>query len=92
MLALERAVRGLLALPTVVRLGLLLLVIGGFDDLTAHLATPASDHARGFTPEELWAHLLVLGAMVVILVGVVAHGVRRGRIDPPVDGSLFGGR
>jgi hypothetical protein len=34
----------------------------------------------------------VLVAMVVILLGVVAHGVRRGRIDPPVDGMSFGGR
>jgi hypothetical protein len=92
MLTLERAIRGLLALPTVVRLGLLLLVIGGFDDLTAHLTASMADHAHGFTPEELWAHLLVLVAMVVILLGVVAHGVRRGRIDPPVDGMSFGGR
>ena len=70
----------------------MLLVIGGLDDLSAHLTAPVSDHGRGFSPEELWAHLLVLVAMVVILLGVVAPGVRRGRIDPPVDGMSFGGR
>ena len=88
MLALERTRVAFIGLPIVVRIGLLLMVLGGLGDVVAHLE--AAGHAEpldGHTASELSAHLLGFTGMVVILLGVVVDGVRRTRPDRSVGNS-----
>jgi hypothetical protein len=70
-------VRQLNGIPTVVAIGVLVIVIGVGVDLVVH-AFVAHDHpAGGFDPSEHMAHLVVVVGMALTLAGVVADGVRR---------------
>ena len=64
-----------LGLPRVMRLGLLILVIGGALDVLYHAAPPVwaiqLDVVLG--PDGVIAHLMTLFGMVVTLVGLFAH-------------------
>ncbi|MGH2385429.1 MAG: hypothetical protein ACRDGB_10320 [Candidatus Limnocylindria bacterium] len=61
-------------LPALTRFGLLLLVFAGVLDVFVHLA--AADHV-GHSGIEHLAHVVGIVGMVLVLAGVVAHGVRR---------------
>ena len=87
--------RGLGALPLLVRIGLVVLVLGGVADVAAHLAAAgqaghAAGHSAGHTPDELAAHLQLFVGMVLILLGVVVDGVRQARLDPRASSSRKG--
>jgi len=75
--ALRDAARQLSGIPTVVAIGVLVIVIGVGVDLVVH-AFVAHEHADGgFDPSEHMAHLVVVVGMAITLAGVVADGVRR---------------
>jgi hypothetical protein len=77
-LILERTLDQLLSLPLLVRVGLVIIVVGGFADVVAHLeATGHADHVHDHTASELSAHLIGFVGMVVVLLGVVLDGARR---------------
>ena len=79
MLAIER-LRGLAALPSLVKAGLVLMALAGLTDVVAHLeAVDHAGHLHTHTATETAAHLAGLVSMVVIFVGVVVDGVRQGR-------------
>jgi fatty-acid desaturase len=73
--ALRDVARQLSGIPTVVAIGLLVIVMGVGIDLGVHTLA-AHDHADGFDPSEHMAHLIVVVGMTLTLAGVVAHGVR----------------
>lgn len=78
MLTLERARDEFLSLPLLVHVGLVILVVGGFADVVAHVeAAGHADHVHEHTASELSAHLIGFVGMVVVLLGVVLDGVRR---------------
>jgi hypothetical protein len=78
MLTLERLRTEALSLPTLARLGLVILVIGGLADIAAHLeAVGRADHLHEHSTSELSAHVIGFVGMVLILLGVVLDGVRR---------------
>ena len=62
-------------LPGLMRLGVLILVIGGALDLLYHAAPPgwAMQLDVGLGPDGVIAHLMTLFGMVVTLVGLFAH-------------------
>ena len=65
-------------LPGLMRLGVLILVIGGALDLLYHTAPPvwAIQLNVVLGPEGVVAHLMTLFGMVVTLVGLFAHRAR----------------
>ena len=67
-------------LPRVMRLGLLILVIGGTLDLLYHAAPPGwtMQVDRYLGADGVGAHLLTLLGMVVALLGLFAHRRRPG--------------
>ena len=68
--------RQLSGIPTVVAIGLLVIVMGVGIDVGVHTLA-ADDHADGgFDPSEHMAHLIVVVGMTLTLAGVVGHGVR----------------
>ena len=73
---LRRLGREVRDLPTMTRIGLLLMAAAGAFDAIVHLAS--GDHAahHAFGPEHA-AHLLGVVGMVLVLAGVVIHGARR---------------
>ena len=79
MLTIDRlrdVVRQLSGIPSVVAIGLLVIVMGVGIDLGVHTLA-VHDHADGgFDPSEHMAHLVVVVGMALTLAGVVAHGVR----------------
>ena len=83
------------AIPLLVRIGMAVLVFGGFADLTAHVAAFAptgsadqgTSHTGGHTPDEAAAHVVVFVGMVVILLGVVVDGAKRSRLARRVGGE-----
>lgn len=79
MLTIEVLARDLRSLPILARLGLVLLLGGGFADVVAHLSTGGAEHGHEFTSAEVLAHVVVVVGMVLILLGVVVDGVRRSR-------------
>ncbi len=80
MLTLERVGRHVRALPLVVRLGLIVLVVGGLADVAAHLdAADHAGHLHEHVQAEFQAHLIGFVGMVVVLLGVVVDGLRRTR-------------
>jgi hypothetical protein len=92
MLTLERIRAELLGMPLFSRIGLVILVIGGFADVVAHLeAAGHAGHPHEHTASELSAHLIGFVGMVVILLGVVADGVRRTHPGQRVGDSTKGG-
>ena len=75
--ALRDAVRQPVGIPTVVAIGVLVIVIGVGVDFVVH-AFVAHEHAEGgLDPSEHMAHLVVVVGMAITLAGVVADGVRR---------------
>lgn len=70
-------VRLLRRIPLVVLSGLLLVAAGGIVDVVVHLG-PAHFHGSGGIDEH-GAHLMGIAGMVLVLAGVVTHGVRRQR-------------
>ena len=93
MLTLDRAGRELQRLPVLVRVGLLILLLGGVADVVAHLeAAGHAGHAHEHTDAELSAHLVGFVGMVVVLLGVVVDGARRtypGRVaEEPSTGGM----
>ena len=89
MLVIERARNELLSLPLIVRLGLVILLVGGLADVVAHLGMAGhADHLHEHTSAELSAHVVGFGGMVVILLGVVTDGVRRSQHRRGVGASL----
>ena len=97
MLTIETSRRKARAIPGLIRIGLVVLVVAGFADVTAHLmaaqagqvtsAAHGSGHAGGHTPDELAAHVAVLVGMVLILLGVVVDGVKQTRLGQRVGGE-----
>ena len=74
--ALRDVARQLSGIPTVVAIGLLVIVMGVGIDLGVHTLA-AHDHADGgFDPSEHMAHLIVVVGMALTLAGVVADGIR----------------
>jgi hypothetical protein len=66
-------------LPVGSKIGFAVMVLGLAADLVAHL-DPAFDHSHGgVTGPELSAHLVVFVGMALVLIGVVADGVRSAR-------------
>ncbi|HET8785903.1 MAG TPA: hypothetical protein VFM38_09730 [Candidatus Limnocylindrales bacterium] len=78
MLIIER-IRELALLPTLVKLGLVLMAFAGASDVIAHVGAASDGHLHAHTSSEAAAHLMGLVSMVVILLGVVIDGVRQGR-------------
>ena len=70
----RRLTRDIGRLPLLTRIGALLLPVAAVFDLVVHLA--AGEHT-GHSGIEHIAHLLGVVGMVLVLMGVVAHGVRR---------------
>jgi hypothetical protein len=64
-------------IPTVVAIGLLVIVMGVGIDLGVHTIAPRAHVDSGFDPSEHMAHLVVVVGMAITLAGVVADGVRR---------------
>lgn len=82
MLTLERVRTDLSGLPLLTRVGLVVLVLGGFADVVAHLeASIHVGHLHEHTSAEITAHLVAFMGMVLVLLGVVVDGVRRTRLD-----------
>jgi len=78
MLIIDR-IRELSLLPTLVKLGLLLMAFAGASDVIAHLGAASDGHLHAHTSSEAAAHLMGLVSMIVILLGVVIDGVRKSR-------------
>jgi hypothetical protein len=92
MLTLERTRGELLSLPPLVHAGLVILVLGGLADVVAHLeAAGHADQLGEHTLSELTAHLIGFVGMVVILLGVVVHGLRQTFRGRPEETSTKGG-
>ena len=89
-----RTGRGFGSLPLLVRIGLVALVLGGIADVVAHfgvgVGAPNAGHSAGHTADEIAAHLQVFVGMVLILLGVVADGVRQTRLGPRASNSRKG--
>jgi hypothetical protein len=83
MLTIERLARDFEASPGLVKVGVIGLLLSGFDDVSLHLASGSLfepiGQAHALTPDELAAHLAAFVSMVFILAGVVLDGVRRSR-------------
>jgi hypothetical protein len=76
------------AVPRLAKLGAATIVFGLVFDLSEHsFASATSATAAGFSPGEHVAHLVVLIGMVVILLGVIADGVRSHGRDARPEGS-----
>ena len=74
--ALRDVARQLSGIPTVVAIGLLVIVMGVGIDLGVHTLAPHDHVDGGFDPSEHMAHLIVVVGMALTLAGVVADGVR----------------
>ena len=69
--------RQLGGIPTVVAIGLLVIVMGVGIDLGVHAFAPHAHVDGGFDPSDHMTHLMVVVGMALTLAGVVADGVRR---------------
>ena len=72
----KRLTREVGTFPVLSRGGLLLIVAAGVGDVAVHLLSGAHAGHHGFGLAHL-AHLLGVVGMVLVLIGVVADGVRR---------------
>jgi hypothetical protein len=79
MFTIDRA-RELLTLPLLVKIGLVAMAFAGLADVVAHLEGPSDGHLHAHSAGESAAHLAGFVSMVVILLGVVIDGVRKGRV------------
>ena len=81
MLTLEGLRPQLRHLPTLMKIGLLVMGLALFADLVAHLevSAPVTHTGDGHvhTTTQLWAHVGVFVGMVIVFAGVVWDGVRR---------------
>lgn len=73
------SLRHLVALPLLVKIGLIAMALAGLADVVAHLEAPGDGHLHVHAASEAAAHLAGFVSMVVIFVGVVVDGVRQGR-------------
>jgi hypothetical protein len=73
--------------PRLAKLGAATLAFGVVFDLSEHSLAPETVVAAGFSPGEHAAHLVVLIGMVVILLGVIADGVRASDRNGRPEGS-----
>ena len=72
------------ALPRAAKLGVAVVVAGLLVDAWVHtLGVVAAGSALALIVQQHLAHLVVLIGMVTTLAGIVADGVRRGRLDRP---------
>lgn len=82
MLVIERFRRAR-GLPVVlVAVGLAVMAIGGVADVVAHFVVAAGSdhvHAAGGDPTGHAAHVVGIAGMVLVLAGVVMHGIRSQR-------------
>lgn len=83
MLAIESVRAQARHLPTLIRVGLLVMAFALFADLIAHLevSAPVTHTGDGHvhTTTQLWAHLGVFVGMVLVFAGVVVDGARCNR-------------
>ena len=80
MLIIESLRREWKAVPTLVRIGVVGLVLSGFADVVFHAVAPdLASHADAHATAEFAAHLAGLVSMVVVFLGVVTDGVRKSR-------------
>jgi hypothetical protein len=83
MLTIERVAAEARELPTLVKIGLVALLLSAFADLIGHVdagfAIEPIGHVHAFTPAEATAHLAVFVSMVLIFIGVVVDGVGHAR-------------
>jgi hypothetical protein len=66
-------------IPIVSRGGLVVIAIGMFADLVAHVDAGLAGAGASMTGAQLSAHLVTFLGMVLVLVGVVVDGVRQNR-------------
>jgi hypothetical protein len=82
MLTIEGLLRQLTTLPSLAKVGLVVMVVSGLADVMAHLEAHPIElvgQAHLHTSFEASAHLGGFVSMVLILLGVVFDGVRRNR-------------
>lgn len=86
MLTIENLLRHVRRIPALLLIGVALMAVGGAADVVAHLVVPADAHyahrVMGGDPTGHVAHLIGLAGMVLVLAGVVMHGVRSTRRRP----------
>ena len=66
-------------LPLGSKIGFAVMVLGLAADVAAHLDLALDHQHGGVSGPELSAHLVVFVGMALVLIGVVADGVRSGR-------------
>ena len=71
-------VRHLRRLPPLVVLGLAVMAAGGAVDVVVHVGAVGHHSHAGIGAEHV-AHLAGIAGMLVVLAGVVIHGIRRSR-------------
>jgi hypothetical protein len=76
MSAIQRIVREAGRIPAVSKLGFAVIVLGLAADIVVHLTPGASHDHAGANASELSAHFIVFVGMAIVLVGVIADGVR----------------
>ena len=78
MLTLEGLRARIVRLPLLVRIGLVILLLGGLADVVAHVAVAGhAEHLHEHTASQLSAHLIGFVGIFVILLGGVLDGARR---------------
>jgi hypothetical protein len=78
MFSLQGLVGELLRMPRLTQIGVVILVLGGFADVAAHVtATAPAGHLHEHTESEVTAHLIGFVGMVVTLLGVLLDGARQ---------------
>src|SRR5262245_15795204 len=95
MFMLEGLLRDVAALPSLAKVGLVVMVVSGLADVIAHLeetqVAEIAGHVHHHTTFESSAHLGGFVSMVLILAGVVSFGVQRSRARrPAADQALEG--
>jgi hypothetical protein len=70
-------VRG--SIPIVSKAGIVVIALGMFADLVAHLDAGLAGAGASMTGAQLSAHLVTFLGMVLVLAGVVTDGVRQNR-------------
>jgi hypothetical protein len=69
------------------KLGVAAIAFGLLLDLSVHSMAPAAHAGAPFGAEEHLAHLMVLVGMVILLVGVIADGMRLAGRERRPEGS-----
>jgi hypothetical protein len=79
MLSIDRLRDDLPRTPVLVRVGLVGLIVAAIADMPAHLLTGHGGHPASIDVGDVLAHVGVLVSMTLVLVGVVADGIRTRR-------------